>query len=151
MNTPLLVDHLGERFYILCPVAISIRPCSPEPASVSASNQSMWGSWHLSLKWKKKRAFWLCFSSASAMFCIAACDCVQRSLQRRPNERDGVSNRQCPHCLLNRLIRRRPKKTSNPRATGLCEGIPPVTGGFLSQRASNAENVSIWWRHHVGS
>ena len=30
-----------------------------------------------------------------------------------------------------------------------CEGNPPVTGGFPSQRASNAENVSIWWRHHV--
>ena len=24
-----------------------------------------------------------------------------------------------------------------------------VTGGFPSQRASNAENVSFWWRHHV--
>ena len=23
-----------------------------------------------------------------------------------------------------------------------------MTGGFPSQRASNAENVSIWWRHH---
>ena len=27
-------------------------------------------------------------------------------------------------------------------------GSPLVTGGFPSQRASNAENVSIWWRHH---
>ena len=35
-----------------------------------------------------------------------------------------------------------------PRVTGLCEGNPPVAGGFPSQRASNAENVSIWWRHH---
>ena len=26
-------------------------------------------------------------------------------------------------------------------------GNPPVTDGF-SQRASNRENVSIWWRHH---
>ena len=25
----------------------------------------------------------------------------------------------------------------------------PVTGEFPTQRASNAENVSIWWRHHV--
>ena len=25
---------------------------------------------------------------------------------------------------------------------------PPVTGGFLSQRASSAENGSILWRHH---
>ena len=33
------------------------------------------------------------------------------------------------------------------RATGLFYGNPPVTGGFPSQRASNAENVSMWWRH----
>ena len=25
------------------------------------------------------------------------------------------------------------------------------TGEFPAQRASNAENVSIWWRHHVNS
>ena len=34
------------------------------------------------------------------------------------------------------------------RVTGLCEEDLPVTGEFPSQRASNAENVSIWWRHH---
>ena len=39
------------------------------------------------------------------------------------------------------------KKTKN-RVTGLYEGKLPVTGEFPSQRASNAENVSIWWRHH---
>ena len=30
----------------------------------------------------------------------------------------------------------------------LRQGNPPMTGGFLSQRASNEENVSIWLRHH---
>ena len=25
----------------------------------------------------------------------------------------------------------------------------PVTGEFSAQMASNAENVSIWWRHNV--
>ena len=39
-------------------------------------------------------------------------------------------------------------KTSKLRVTGLCEGNSPVTGQFTAQRASNAENVSIWWRHH---
>ena len=29
-----------------------------------------------------------------------------------------------------------------------CEGNSPVTGEFPTQMASNAENVSIWWRHH---
>ena len=37
------------------------------------------------------------------------------------------------------------------RVTGLCEWNPPVTGGFPSQMASNAENTSIWWHHHVYS
>ena len=61
------------------------------------------------------------------------------SLQWRHNERD---------CLLNPLFKRRSKKTSKFRVTGLCAGNSPVTGEFPAQRASNAENVSIWWRHH---
>ena len=40
------------------------------------------------------------------------------------------------------------KKTSKLRVTGLCAGNSPVTGEFLAQMAFNAENVSIWWRHH---
>ena len=31
---------------------------------------------------------------------------------------------------------------------GLCQWNSPVTGEFPAKRASNAENVSIWWRHH---
>ena len=69
-------------------------------------------------------------------------------LLSRHNERDGVSNHQPHHCLLNCVFRRRSKKTSKPRVTGLCDGNSPVTGEFPSQMASNAENVSIWWRHH---
>ena len=67
----------------------------------------------------------------------------------RHNEHDGVSNHQPHDCLFNRLFRRRSKKISKLRVTGLCEGNPQVTGEFPSQRASNVENVSIWWRHHV--
>ena len=67
----------------------------------------------------------------------------------RHNERDGVSNRLRLDCLLNRVFRHKTKKTSKLGVTGLCEGNPPVTGGFPSQRASNGENVSIWWRHHA--
>ena len=65
------------------------------------------------------------------------------------NGRDSVSNYQLYVCLLNRFFRRRLKKTSKPRVTGLCAGNSPVTGEFPAQRASNAENVSIWWHHHV--
>ena len=51
--------------------------------------------------------------------------------------------------LLNHLFRRRSKKTSKVRVSGLCEGISPVTSEFPAQRTSNAENVSIWWCYHV--
>ena len=34
-----------------------------------------------------------------------------------------------------------------PRHWPLC-GEVTVTGEFPTQRASNAENVSVWWRHH---
>ena len=40
------------------------------------------------------------------------------------------------------------RKTPKLRVTGLCVGNSLVTGEFPAQRASNAENVSIWWRHH---
>ena len=50
--------------------------------------------------------------------------------------------------FLNRLFRSRSNKTSKLRVTCLCVGNSPGTGEFHTQRASNAENVSIWWRHH---
>ena len=46
------------------------------------------------------------------------------SLQWRHNERNGVSNRQPHDCLLNRLFRRRSKKTSKQPVIGLCAGWP---------------------------
>ena len=70
-------------------------------------------------------------------------------LQWRDNEHDGVSNHRRLDCLLNRLFRRTSKKTSKLRFTCLCERNSLVTGWFPSQRASNAENVSIWWRRHA--
>ena len=70
------------------------------------------------------------------------------ALQLRHNGRDSVSNRQPHDCLLNCLFRRRWKKTSKLRVTGLCVGNSPLTGEFPAQMASYAENVSIWWRHH---
>ena len=70
------------------------------------------------------------------------------TLQWRHNGRDCVSNHQPRDCLLNRLFRRRSKKTPKLRVTGLSAGNSPVTGEFPAQMVSNAENVSIWWRHH---
>ena len=65
------------------------------------------------------------------------------------SNRDGFSNPRRLDCLHNRLFRHRSKKTSKLRVTGLCEGNSPVTSEFPAQRASNAEKVPIWWRHHI--
>ena len=52
-------------------------------------------------------------------------------LQWRHSEHDCVSNYRRLDCLLNRFFfRRESKKTSKLHVTGLCEGNPPVTGGF---------------------
>ena len=82
---------------------------------------------------------------------------------------------QITHCLFNRLFRQqidglmqkrhnsianalelclfciKPSKIEHQSFTSLalCEGNPPVTGGFPSQRASNVERISMSWRHHV--
>ena len=72
------------------------------------------------------------------------------TLQWRYNGRDGVSNHRCLHCLLNCWFSGSSKKTPKLRVIGLCERISPVTGEFPAQKASNAENISIWWSHHEG-
>ena len=64
------------------------------------------------------------------------------------NGRYGVSNHKRFDCLRNLIFRRRWKKISKPRVTGLYEGNSSVIDEFPSQRASNVYNVSIWWRHH---
>ena len=69
-------------------------------------------------------------------------------LQWRHNKRDGVSNHQLHDCLINSLFRRRSNKISKLCVTGLGAGNSPVTVEFPAQRASDAQNVSIWLRHH---
>ena len=73
---------------------------------------------------------------------------VAKPLQWRHYGRNSVSNHQPYDCLLNRLFRRKSKKTSKLRVTDLWVGNSPGTGEFPAQMASYAENVSIWWRHH---
>ena len=50
---------------------------------------------------------------------------VRNRLHWRHNDQDCVSNRQPHGCLLNRLFRRRSKKTSKLRVTGLRVGNSP--------------------------
>ena len=41
------------------------------------------------------------------------------------------------------------KKKNQSYASLPFPGNSPVIGEFPAQRASNTENVSIWWRHHI--
>ena len=70
------------------------------------------------------------------------------SLQWRHNGVDSVSNHQPRDCLFSGLFRCISKKISKLCVTGLCAGNSPGTGDFPAQMVSNAENVSISWRHH---
>ena len=72
-----------------------------------------------------------------------------QTLQWRHNEHDGIANHQRLDCLLNRLFRHRSQKSSKLRVTGPCEGNSPVTSELPTQRASNVENVPIWWHHEA--
>ena len=56
--------------------------------------------------------------------------------------------------MLNRLFRCRSQTTSKVRVTGLCEGKPPVTGGFPSQRLVRRKGLHLMtssWDTPVGS
>ena len=99
-----------------------------------------WGWWFETLSWSLWRQCNVIWS-----FCILVV-----SLLWRHNGRDSVSNHQPRDFLLNRLFRRRSKKISKLRVTGLCVENSPGTGEFLAQMASKADNVSIWWRHYAG-
>ena len=69
------------------------------------------------------------------------------TLHWRYFEHDGVSNHLPHDCFLSRLFRRRSKKNQSSASLVLCEEFTG-TGEFPTQRASYAENVSIWWHHH---
>ena len=110
--------------------------------------QTLWEP--LQIEWAKMW-WWRQIASWRLVLCMIT-DCRKqhpyKTLLWRHNGRDGVSYQQPYDGLLNRLFRRRSKKASKLRVTGLCAGNSPVTSEFPTQMASNAENVSIWWRRH---
>ena len=71
---------------------------------------------------------------------------VWRSIAVTSYERHDVWSRQEVDCLFNwwfRLI--------NDKEIIKASYYWPMTDGFLSQRASNEETVSMSWRHHAGN
>ena len=69
---------------------------------------------------------------------------VVSQLQWGHNERDGVSIHRRIYCLRSRLFRRRSKKTSKLRVTGLCERNSPVNSphkGPVTRRTFTFDDV----------
>ena len=66
-----------------------------------------------------------CWIVFSAVYSLDVTSQAVFPLQWCHNDHDGVSNHQPHDCLLNRLFRRRSKKTSKLRVTGLCVGNSP--------------------------
>ena len=71
------------------------------------------GNWGVKIANKAHGIYWIKYLKA------------QISLRWRHNEHDGISNHRPRDCLLKRIFRRRSKKTSKLRGTGLCEGNSP--------------------------
>ena len=68
------------------------------------------------------------------------------------HECHGISDNRQFNCMFSSLLwltnNKNNNKTQSLTLLALCEGNPPVTGGFPSQRASNAEIFSISWCLH---
>ena len=69
-------------------------------------------------------------------------------LHWRHNDHGGVSNHQPHGCLLNRLFRRRSKKTSKLRITGLCADNSP--GIAIPGKTVFLIETPPWWSFHYG-
>ena len=74
------------------------------------------------------------------------------TLQWRYDGRDSVSTHQPHDCLLNRLFRRRSKKTSKLRVTGFCVGNSPHKGPVTRKLfplddviMSKVISIYNWW------
>ena len=72
---------------------------------------------------------------------------ARRHINMVTSQPRGVSNDLQHDGLLSPLSKLWSKETSKSALLALSERNPPVTGGFPSQSASNAENVSMPWRH----
>ena len=75
------------------------------------------------------------------------------TLHWRHNDHAGVSHHQTHDCLLNRLFRRRSKKTSKLRVTGLCVGNSPGSGksphkGLVTRKMFPIDDVIMTLSHH---
>ena len=102
--------------------------------------------WH---HWFLRNRLQMCLRLFDSIFYIhGRRELVPLPLPWRHKDHDGVSNHRPYGCLLNRLFRRKSKKTSKLRVTGLCVGNSPGPVNSPHKGPVTRKNVSIWWRHH---
>ena len=98
----------------------------------------------------RKRRVFCVFKFWPISHCNLASNLVP--LQWHHNGHDGISNHQPHECLLKCLVKAHIQENIKaPHHWPLCREL---TGDWWiprtpAQRASNKENVSIWWRHHA--
>ena len=97
--------------------------------------------------WVCKYASRICFSRLSSK--LGHGRTYISALQWRHNGRDGVSNHQHHHCLLNHLFRRWSKKTSKFRVAGLRREID-LTGYRWIPR-TNGQSRGKWFHSMTSS
>ena len=124
-------------------ILITIQPFSLKKMHLKMSSAKCWPFWfhlHVSGPWVSCERPWLHEGYLGWL--------RPQPLQWRHNGGDGALNHQPYSCLLNGLFRRRSKKISKLRVTGLCAGNSTGNNEFPAQMTNNTESVSIWWRHH---
>ena len=93
---------------------------------------------------------WMTVRGTGSQSLLSLCSCT--SLQWRHNDHDEVWNHQPHGCLLKRLFRRRSKKTSKLRVTGLWEGNSsgPVNSphkGPVTRKMFPFDDVIMWCKY----
>ena len=83
----------------------------------------------------------ICSCASTSKDSIDPANMVNMASPWRHNDHNGVSNHQPHGCLLSRLFRRRSRKTSKLRITGLCAGNSP--GPVNSHKSHVPHGVSI--------
>ena len=58
-----------------------------------------------------------------------------------------ITNHQQPDCLINSILKLATKEHQSSILSAFCERNPPITVGFLSQRAIVSESISMSWLH----
>ena len=103
---------------------------------VTVEFESRYSNFH-ARKW-----FWQCRILLAAIFFVP-------TLQWRHNKLNGVSNHQ-PNTIVYLTVcsGTYQRKHQSSASLAFFSGNSPVTDEFPTQKASNAQIVPIWWRHH---